>query len=319
MSISLDEKIYKFLKLNKGQYFPAIEIASWICQEYPRDCLKKKENSVNNKKPLKTDIDVAQQYAAEISSRYKRLLENYPKIRVTGGSPRKYYIHSEEVNIQQEIKNPLLQREEKMYPYLIKFIWDKFNVYCKIISAGKSGNNKGKNGNKWLHPDIVGMGELIYHCSDTLQKFIKSSSDKLSKLWSFEVKKEITMSNVRSCFFQTVSNSSWANFGYLVACNIDEDALAELSILCERHGIGYINLSTDSHVDSQILIPAKENTSIDWKIVNRLSSEKNSGFNDYINELYQLQATGTVNLPKWDEYKYINSKLKCDDKRRINL
>jgi hypothetical protein len=28
-------------------------------------------------------------------------------------------------------------------------------------------------------------------------------------------------SNVRECFFQAVSNSSWANFGYLVAAEIE--------------------------------------------------------------------------------------------------
>lgn len=44
---------------------------------------------------------------------------------------------------------------------------------------------------------------------------VKQYSDKRTKLWSFEVKLLINRSNVRECFFQVVSNSSWANFGYL--------------------------------------------------------------------------------------------------------
>jgi hypothetical protein len=40
------------------------------------------------------------------------------------------------------------------------------------------------------------------------------------RLWSFEVKKELNSSNVRKSFFQAVSNSSWANEGYLVAVSI---------------------------------------------------------------------------------------------------
>ena len=45
-------------------------------------------------------------------------------------------------------------------------------------------------------------------------------SDKRTKLWSFEAKLLINRSNVRECFFQAVSNSSWANFGYLVAAGV---------------------------------------------------------------------------------------------------
>lgn len=42
-----------------------------------------------------------------------------------------------------------------------------------------------------------------------------------SALWSFEVKLLINRSNVRQCFFLSVSNSSWSNFSYLVDAEIE--------------------------------------------------------------------------------------------------
>jgi hypothetical protein len=43
------------------------------------------------------------------------------------------------------------------------------------------------------------------------------------KFYSFELKKELTFSNLRESFFQAVSNSSWAHEGYLVAAEVSAD------------------------------------------------------------------------------------------------
>nr|WP_052646285.1 hypothetical protein [endosymbiont of Acanthamoeba sp. UWC8] len=83
--------------------------------------------------------------------------------------------------------------------------------------------------------------------------------DKKNKLWSFEVKLLINRSNVRRAFFQAVSNSSWANYGYLVAAELEgSDTKRELQILSALHGIGFILLDSKTPVESQVLIPAKE-------------------------------------------------------------
>jgi hypothetical protein len=85
---------------------------------------------------------------------------------------------------------------------------------------------------------------------------VNQYSDKRTKLWSFEAKLLINRSNVRECFFQAVSNSSWANFGYLVAAEIGgTDTLKELRMLFAAHGIGFIKLDVDNPADSQVLIP----------------------------------------------------------------
>lgn len=76
---------------------------------------------------------------------------------------------------------------------------------------------KGKSGNKWLHPDLVGLEDIGAPWEHTVKECIAYYGDKRTRLWSFEVKKTVNMSNVREAFFQAVSNSSWANLGYLVA------------------------------------------------------------------------------------------------------
>ena len=50
--------------------------------------------------------------------------------------------------------------------------------------------------------------------------------------------------NYREFFFQAVSNSSWANEGYLVAAEIiqDDELLSELECLSIAFGIGIIQL-----------------------------------------------------------------------------
>ena len=89
--------------------------------------------------------------------------------------------------------------------------------------------------------------------------------------------------NLREYFFQAVSNSSWANEGYLVAININEDPTFrdELRRLNNAFGIGIIKLNTENVFESEILFPASIKQSIDWDTVNRLANE-NSDFSDFL-------------------------------------
>ena len=108
------------------------------------------------------------------------------------------------------------------------------------------------------------------------------------KLFSFELKISLNFTNLRRNYFQAVSNSTWANEGYLVAINIDEDTTFrdELRRLTNAFGIGIIQLNLENIFESDILFPAQTKQSIDWDTVNRLANE-NSDFSDflkYINE-----------------------------------
>lgn len=105
---------------------------------------------------------------------------------------------------------------------------------------------------------------------------------------------------VRECFFQAVSNSSWANFGYLVAAEIGgTDTLKELRMLFAAHGIGFIKLDVDNPTDSQVLIPARERDEIDWDMANRLATE-NRDFLEYVKLIKQFYQTGEAHPADWD-------------------
>lgn len=110
----------------------------------------------------------------------------------------------------------------------------------------------------------------------------------------------VNRSNVRECFFQAVSNSSWANFGYLVAAEVEgQDTLKELRMLFAAHGIGLIKLDAENPVESQVLVPARERDEIDWDMANRLATE-NRDFLEYVKLVKQFYQTGEARLADWD-------------------
>ena len=89
---------------------------------------------------------------------------------------------------------------------------------------------KGASGqNEWIHPDLVGV---YFPFKDYKKENLEIQSHltiSSIKLFSFELKITLNFVNLRKYYFQAVSNSSWANEGYLVAVNIDEDPAFETS------------------------------------------------------------------------------------------
>lgn len=151
------------------------------------------------------------------------------------------------------------------------------------------------------------MKDLTKGWALTINNCVKQFADKKAKLWSFEVKVAIDTTNVRQSFFQALSNSSWAHYGYLVASSLVEgkggDTLRELEILAARHGIGFILLNVKEPVGkSQILIPAKERLEIDWDMANRLVKE-NKDFKSFIGDVTDFCMTGKTKSPGW---KHVN-------------
>lgn len=191
-------------------------------------------------------------------------------------------------------------KENDIYPILSKFLLLEFNIYSKRIDEKKHYGNsrRAKGSNKWLYPDIVGMTDLSREWHSEIKGCVNQYADKKTKLWSFEVKILINISNVRESFFQAVSNSSWANFGYLVASKIESSALKELRLLSSLHGIGFIRINIDNLSESQIIIPAKERVDVDWDTVNRIT-EKNKDFLEYIKLIRQFYQTGEMHKHYW--------------------
>lgn len=307
MSLNLTKTVLDFLQKNSEKKFTAREIAEWIFINHSEECKKKQERSKATLIPLNSNDAIVQQIVKEISSK-RPFFEKY-NIKTTESRPRKYYYslqtdidEIESIDIQYN-PNQILIKEQDLYPMLSEFLWSELKIYTKRIDEKKSHNKSGPKGNKWLYPDVVGLEDLSHNWDREVRDCVQHYSDKMTKLWSFEVKLLVNRSNIREVFFQTISNSSWANYAYLVASEIEGAAtLVELRILSGLHGVGFIRLDTDTPSESQIMIPAKEKNQIDWNNVNRLVQE-NSDFKDYIKYVRQFYQTGEIRLKDWNMYE----------------
>ena len=310
MALNLATTVLEFLKARPDEKLTARQISEWIFVNYNAECQEKKANSRGDY--IKNDGDLVQQLVAEISSQRPRMLKRYPALKTTEGRPRKYY-YSEKSDVAEVVaaESMLVAAapvdmsdtklgEHAMYPLLSRYLWEEFSVFSKRIDEKRSSNKRGPNGNRWLYPDVVGMEDLGAEWHQEVRDCVTQYSDKRTKLWSFEAKLLINRSNVRECFFQAVSNSSWANFGYLVAAEIEgQDTLKELRMLFAAHGIGLIKLDADNPAESQVLIPARERDEIDWDMANRLATE-NRDFLGYVKLVRQFYQTGEARVVDWD-------------------
>lgn len=309
MALNLAKIVIGYLKDQPEEKFTARQIAEWIFDTYPVECQEKRANSRGDY--IKSDADLVQQLVAEIGSQRPQLQKKYPKLKTTEGRPRKYYYSersdSAEVAAAESKSTPMAADasalkidEHALYPLLSQYLWEEFGVFSKRIDEKRSSNKRGPNGNRWLYPDVVGMEDLGKEWHREVRDCVMQYSDKRTKLWSFEVKLLLNRSNVRECFFQAVSNSSWGNFGYLVAAEIGgTDTLKELRMLFAAHGIGFIKLDVENPADSQVLIPARERDEIDWDMVNRLATE-NRDFLEYVKLVKQFYQIGEARPADWD-------------------
>ncbi|GAA9095106.1 COG2958 family protein [Helicobacter pylori] len=180
--------------------------------------------------------------------------------------------------------------ESDLHRLLVKFLSEdpNFRLLCKTIRHEEC--KKGKGGEcKWNYPDIVGV-YFPYNMyfpynkyeEETL-KFLHHTGQKRHKLFSFELKKNLSLSVLKGSYFQAVSNSSWANEGYLVVKNIKEDVLDELSRLNQSFGIGVIKLESEIS-NSKILLPAKERE-IDIPTLNMLVKQSPKDFKPFMEKI----------------------------------
>ena len=294
MKLSLTDKIIKFLKDNPNRKFTAREIAENIISLYPEDYIEKRKNP-----RFKGEKDFINQVVAEIASNTKKLLKNSNIYSQDKPKPRLYWFSLNNNQTPKETKTNSIS-EKRLYPLLIEYLSSKLNLYCMRIDEKRSKNSYGAGGNSWLHPDIVAMEILDRDWNELVRECVKNSNSQNVRLWSFEVKKLLDSSNVRKSFFQAVSNSSWANEGYLVATKISNAQVEkELRMLSALHGIGVILLNPKEPKRSEIFLPAKSKIDIDWESVNRILIE-NSDFKDYIELVSTYYQTGRVRKSDWN-------------------
>jgi len=162
-----------------------------------------------------------------------------------------------------------------------------------IFHENSSKVTKGQN--EWLHPDLVGVYFPFRDYKAETLEIQNHLSITSIKLFSFELKISLNFGNLRQSFFQAVSNSSWANEGYLVALNIDDDPTFkdEVRRLNNAFGIGIIKLNPENVFESEIVFPSNINQEIDWDTVNRLANE-NSDFSDFLKLITEDCKLGKV-------------------------
>lgn len=209
--------------------------------------------------------------------------QNSKYIKV-GKRPARFYLRkyqtiesSYEIEKKLEAKEDMVQKskfnERDIHPLLVKFVNEDqhFKAHSQTIYHEYSLKKK-KGENKWIHPDIVGVYFPFEDFEELTTEVQKSLSVNTIKLFSFELKVSLDFSNLREYYFQAVSNSSWANEGYLVCLEIKEDSdlMNELQRLNSAFGIGIIKLNSEVISQSEVLLPAKERSQLDWTTIDRL-------------------------------------------------
>ncbi len=194
------------------------------------------------------------------------------------------YPISEEESKRQNKKNKKDFDERDLHILLSSYLKVQ-GIAARTIFHERSLNSKDGH-QKWIHPDMVGVKFLALEnkASNSLLK-ITSQSDAY-KIYSYELKKEVnTDYDLKKSYFQAVSNSSWANYGYLVAFTINSSLLDEIERLNESFGIGIIELKANPF-ESKILFPAKHKE-LDFRTIDKLCTINND-FAQFIEDIEKL-------------------------------
>jgi hypothetical protein len=186
--------------------------------------------------------------------------------------------------------------ERDLHPVLVAYTYGDSHFKANVKTIYHENSSKATKGqNEWLHPDLVGVYFPFRDYKPETLEIQNHLSITSIKLFSFELKISLNFGNLRQSFFQAVSNSSWANEGYLVALNIDDDPTFkdEVRRLNNAFGIGIIKINPENVFESEILFPSRINQEIDWDTVNRLANE-NADFSDFLKLITEDCKLGKV-------------------------
>ena len=313
--LSQSQKVVQFLRDNPKERFNARAIAEAIVNLFPEDYAGKRNNP-----RFSDDKAFITQIVAEIGAQKEQIANNSshvfwqdkPRPRMYWYDPDKKSTDSPESSELDLLDNDEVEvdtapatshklSEHELYPLLIEYLRTELKLYCQRIDEKRSKNSRGSGGNQWLHPDIVAMQPIDKEWNELIRSCVKQGAGQSVRLWSFEVKKELNVSNARKSFFQAVSNSSWANEGYLVATSIsDANTEKELRMLSALHGIGVILLNPENPSESEMTLPARSRPDVDWESTNRILIE-NEDFRDYIELVSTYYQTGRIRAKDWNK------------------
>jgi hypothetical protein len=219
-----------------------------------------------------------------------------------GSRPKCFYLKEKESHIQFEahaeedkkLTGKVSFQEKQLHPFLAYFAQYELEAFTKTINHSKS--SKSSFG-QWMHPDMVGC--YFPEWKSATKELSQALGHSSVKIFSFELKRDLSFSNLRESFFQAVSNSSWANEGYLAAAQISQDRefQNELERLSESFGIGVIQIDISDPDSTKILFPSRERE-IDWESANKIC-ELNPDFESF---LQRVKIDFTSNVRHQKEY-----------------
>lgn len=175
--------------------------------------------------------------------------------------------------------------ERDLHPLLANFVGLSPNFNARVKTIFHESSIKSKKGrDKWLYPDIVSVSFEHESYEDSVLNFAAKFVKIPLKIYSFEMKKYLSIANLKEYYFQAVSNSSWANEGYLVALDIyesDKELMELIGSLNSSFGIGVLSLDSENLAQSKILAQPKFRANLDFNIINELC-KKNPHFNKFL-------------------------------------
>ncbi|GAA7101982.1 hypothetical protein HpBGD16_06150 [Helicobacter pylori] len=239
-------------------------------------------------------------------------VQEKPVLIALKGAAKELVLNAEKPSTPNvKIAHNKIAHERDLHPFLTYMAINNENLKCYTKTIFHEGSLKSPKGmDRWLYPDMVGVRFLHAELSnENLIAFSKKFDTLPVKLVSFELKKEISVNNCRECYFQAISNSSWANEGYLVGCHIDTHNSKLMDLLKRLHGsfgIGVIDLRTDED-KSAILLNAKYKEKIDYTVALELS-EKNEKFSGFLKSVVDYDPAHSYRYK--DEFDEIKKKEK---------
>jgi len=244
--------------------------------------------------------------------------EESPFIKVES-KPRKFYLkgmpYDEETILEESKETVRSFTERNLHPFLSYYSFTSWKVYTKTIYHEQSSKSSYA---QWLHPDIVGI-YLPFGADWKTEVFnvSKEIGSPYVRFYSFELKKELGFSKLREYFFQAVSNSSWANYGYIAAADIDEDPSFqyELNRLSRAFGIGVIKLDIEDPNLSETIYPARYNPDLDWDTMNKLTSE-NPNFREFMVRVQRDVHNSEIIKERYDKVFSIEELVEYMDKKK---
>ncbi len=234
-----------YMYVAKDPHFPHRRTVHWLGVVIPRKSMSQKlQNSTGS---IGTCCNVTK-YADELE---QLINGTVPSVVATPSAP---HVPTE------------MYKERSLHRLLANYLLDK-NVLSKTIFHESSKHSD--QAQKWIHPDMVGVHFNEVQDSATLSLLKAAETKEYIDLYSFELKRTIDNDHqLKEYFFQALSNSSWANYGYLVAFEINEDIKEEMERLNRSFGIGVIKLSPYTN-NTEILLQARKNE-LDYYTIDKL-------------------------------------------------